>query len=314
MKVFALQESSADWVPEWKFERVKMCKSITGKGQAFYLRRNCLQRVLADAKLWSGTALRVYMIVGPPGVGKSEFVIWLASQLALPIYRLCLSSHNLTDDRLAQLLSQSSIHDNAVVVQVDEFQETLQRWLGSSQGNQHSGVSLAGFCECVQGSTAMGRGVIILSGTEEIVHEQNQRQMAAVFRRIHCTARLSWMTDQDIRTYFRQFLHKYVPDMLDGSWEDWEARFLTSAGPWNGSRPISIDMLKQYLMHQITEASCLSLGSFAIDAVDAFQVHPDKREAFFELICSVQSAVSFLDSYAPVERTDECGGRYSESV
>ena len=89
------------------------------------------------------------MITGPPGVGKSEFTIWIAGplllcafdinieqmdvlffgggelksiqmkrwnygplrlmfsgQLGVPVYRLCLSSPRLTDDRLAQHLGQ----------------------------------------------------------------------------------------------------------------------------------------------------------------------------------------------------------------
>ena len=302
VKVYALQESSADWVPEWKFERMKACKSITGTGQAFYLQRSNLQRILADARLWTSTSMRVYMITGPPGVGKSEFVIWLASQLALPIYRLCLSSPTLTDDRLAQLLSQSAITENAVLVQVDEFQETVQRWLGTLTSGQPYGVSPGGFCECVQGSTSMARGVMVLSGTAEIVNEQVQRQLAAVFRRIHCTALLGWMSELDIRQYFRHFLNRFAPGTSEQEWAEWEHCFLKQRGPWNGSRPVSIDMLKQYFMHQITEASCVGLGCFTSDgASQTFQVQCEKRGTFFQMICSVEQAESFLDSYAPVE-------------
>ena len=53
-------------------------KNASATGQGFYLERNALYNILADAKLWSQTALRVYMITGPPGVGKSEFTIWIA--------------------------------------------------------------------------------------------------------------------------------------------------------------------------------------------------------------------------------------------
>ena len=44
VKIHALQETSSDWVPEWKFERVKGCKSVTGTGQSFYLESSNLQR------------------------------------------------------------------------------------------------------------------------------------------------------------------------------------------------------------------------------------------------------------------------------
>ncbi len=171
---------------------------------------------------WVADALRVYMISGAPGTDKSVFTIWLASQLALPIFRLCLASPNLTDDRLAQLLSQSSITHNAVVLQVDEFQETLQRWIGSSPDAGSIGVTPAGFCECVQGSTAMGRGVVVLSGTGELVDDRVRRELAAVFPRIHCCAHLSWMSQEDMRLFFRQFLLRFVPGLPGDEWEQWE--------------------------------------------------------------------------------------------
>ena len=87
-------------------------------------------------------------MIGPPGVGKSEFTIWLAGQMKLPVYRLCLSNPRLTDDRLAQLLSQSAITYNSVLIQVDEFQQMVTRWVrsASSEANnfETSGVTAGG--------------------------------------------------------------------------------------------------------------------------------------------------------------------------
>ena len=113
VKVYALQQLSTDWSPEWKLERTKPSKSANSTGQCFYLAPKSVQRILTDAKKWSGQSLRVYMVSGPPGVGKSEFIIWLASQLGLSVYRVSLSSSSLADNLFAQLLSQSSITDNA---------------------------------------------------------------------------------------------------------------------------------------------------------------------------------------------------------
>lgn len=299
VNIYALQESSSDWVPEWKFERVKPCKSASSTGQGFFLERESLGKVLADAKLWSTSALRVYMITGPPGVGKSEFTIWIAGQLGLPVYRLSLTSRQLTDERLAQLLSQSSVTFNSVLVQVDEFQETVQRWMtGASVG-----VTPGGFCEVLQGSTAMSKGVVILTGTGHIAAESVKCKLPAVFRRIHCIAELSWMSRDDIGCYFRQFLARFVPGCSAEEWSRWEARFLEGSC-WSGSRPISIDMLKQFLMHQITESSCQGHGDF-VDAgagsdAAVFQVSPEQRSSFFSLVCDAQAAQSFLDCYAPV--------------
>jgi hypothetical protein len=157
VEVYALQESSVDWIPLWTFERVQVSKSVNSKGQSFFLEREGYRMVLADAKLWPRSTLRVYMVTGPPGVGKSEFTIWLAGQLGLPLYRLSLTNRRLTDERLAQLLSPSSITFNSVLVQIDEFQETLDRWLNGADTSV--GVSPGGFCEVLQGATAMSRGL-----------------------------------------------------------------------------------------------------------------------------------------------------------
>ena len=88
VKVFALQESSTDWVPAWAFERAKQYKTASGSGQAFYLQRDSLSTIISDAQLWASAELRVYLVTGPPGVGKSEFTIWLAGLMQLPVYRL----------------------------------------------------------------------------------------------------------------------------------------------------------------------------------------------------------------------------------
>ena len=299
VNIYALQESSSDWVPEWKFERVKPCKNASFKGHDFFLERGSLRKVLADAKLWSKSTLRVYMITGPPGVGKSEFTVWIAGQLGLPVYRLSLSSAKLTDERLAQLLSQSSVTCNSVLVQVDEFQETVERWMtGASVG-----VTPGGFCEVLQGSTAMSNGVVILTGIGDIAADDVKRKLSAVFRRIHCIAELTWMTQDDIGCYLKQFLAGFVPGCTAREWSHWQALFLKGKC-WSGCRPISIDMLKQFLMRQITESNCQGHG----DVVDVgagpdsavFQVSSEKRSSFFDLICDAQAAQSFLDSYAPV--------------
>ena len=304
VRIYGLRQSSTDWVPEWKLERMKPCKSVAGTGQSFYLQSDALKHLLSDAKLWSRTNLRVYMVSGPPGVGKSEFILWLASQLGLPIYRLSLSSSSLSDNLLAQLLSQSSITDNSVLLQIDEFQETLRRWLASSEASPQGGVSAGGFCECLQGATAMRSGVIIISGTSELSSAKWRTKLAAVCRRIHCEAQLTWMTKQDFHLYFRQFLFKFVPDACPEDWDRWENEFLQGE-PWGGQKPLSIDMMKQFLMAQITEASVQGIGKFGTSIENIFQVQSERRADFFELICHKKNALRFLNTYTPIAVADE---------
>ena len=234
-------------MPEWTCYRAKPYKTTSGSGQAFYLERDCLNTVIADAQLWSGTALRVYLVIGPPGVGKSECTIWLAGHMQLPVYRLCLSNPRLTDDRLAQLLSQSAITYNSVLIQVDEFQETVRRWVRTAEegASDTSGVTAGGFCECLQGSTAMGRGIVVLTGTDEIKQEQVWRLLPAVFRRVNFKVELGYMSNADVCSYLRHFLAPFLPGCTDEEWDTLQEALNNEKSPWDGDQRISVYMLKQ---------------------------------------------------------------------
>ena len=222
------------WVPTWELERNKRVKDASGTGSSFYLERDSLRKIDADAKLWASSELRVYSITGPPGVGKSEFTQWPAAQLGLPLYRLCLSSPKLSDDRLAQLLSPSATSHSSVLMQVDEFQQVLQSREQSHNphGNSQGAVTPGGFCECLQGSMAMGRGVVVMTGTNEIAAETVKRCFPAVFRRSHFEAHLGYMVKAEVATFFRIFLVQFVPLCSSGEWMSWESSFLHHAGPW----------------------------------------------------------------------------------
>ena len=100
------------------------------------------------------------------------------------------------------MYKRQAVSHNEVLVQVDEFQETVLRWKQSrasgvkASGVTPGGVTPGGFCECLQGSTAMGRGVVVLTGTEEVAQEDVRRMLPAVFRRVHREAFLSWISSK----------------------------------------------------------------------------------------------------------------------
>ena len=159
----------------------------------------------------------------------------------------------------------------------------------------------------------MGRGVIVLTGTCEIVDPQAKSCLSAVFRRIHLSAHLSWMSVEDVARFFNQFLLRFVPSCPANDWKHWEHVFLDKEGPWAGHRPISVDMVKQFFMRQITQASCMDLGNFMPSdqpGSNEFRVHSERmndfftrlrheiRERFFKrlLICSPGPTISGVRS------------------
>ena len=66
VEIIALDESSKDWVPEWKIRCVRPMKRAEGVGQGFFLERRSALPLLADTCSWFGKELRCYLITAPP--------------------------------------------------------------------------------------------------------------------------------------------------------------------------------------------------------------------------------------------------------
>ena len=248
VEVIALDQSSKDWVPEWKVRCVRPMKRTEGMGHEFFLERSCSVELLTDACTWFGQTLRCYLITGPPGTGKTELTIWLAGYLKLPLYRLSLNDSRLTDQLFAQLVSPTGMSHDNVVLQIDEFQETLQRW---ESGRDNKGVSMGGFCEVLQGSNSLTRGFIILSGTEQLSRTMRHPTFAAVFRRVAVDIMLSSLSTEDLHRFFCHFIGEFVPSCPPEMLNNWAERFTSDVSLW-GSSTVTIDMVKQFLMKRIS--------------------------------------------------------------
>merc|ERR1711862_280487 len=92
-------------------------------------------------------------------------------------------------------------------------------------------------------------------------------------------------------------------------WRQWENSFVgdgvADGSPWI-TRPISLDMLKQFLMRQVTEAAVAGFGIPPVrkrkvgSEERVFQVMPSARMSFHDLVCDRVAAEEFLALYAPV--------------
>ena len=58
---------------------------------------------------------------------------------------------------------------------------------------------------CLQGSTAMGRGIVVLTGTPEIITSEAWVLLPVVFRRVNFKVELGYMSAADVRTFFVVF-------------------------------------------------------------------------------------------------------------
>ena len=289
VEVIALDQSSSDWIPEWRTRCVRSAKHFKGVGSNFFLPRDSMSQVMADASLWSSKALRIYLILGPPGTGKTELTIWLAGYLRVPLYRLSLNDTRLSDQVFAQLVSPTSLrHDNAVI-QIDEFQETLQRW---QERPSEAGVSMGGFCEVLQGSNSLTRGFIVLSGTQELEETMKGPRFAALLRRISIPpVTLSWLRDQDIATFASRFIEDFVPDAATQELDAFGKSFVSAESPWSSGR-VTIDMVKRFLMQRISMFWTLySAPPGQVLETGTRDIIPTaRRQRFFEYLCDRNAA------------------------
>ena len=303
VEVVALDQSSTDWIPEWRTRCARALKRCDGVGNCFFLKRKSIVPMLVDASTWVGKELRIYLIVGPPGTGKTELTIWLAGYLRVPLYRLSLNDTRLSDQIFAQLVSPTSLrHDNAVI-QIDEFQETLTRW---KEHRQKNGVSMGGFCEVLQGSNSLARGFIVLSGTQEMAETMQDPAFAAVFRRISIPKIiLDWLSADDLQAFFYNFILDFVPGCPAEELKNSAQRFTDSNGPWDSG--VSIDMVKQFLMQRISSFRGQELSEDMADPWSPFIVPVAMRRRFFDYLCQEGPAREHLMSYPRVGKSVALG-------
>jgi hypothetical protein len=259
--------------------------------------------------MWCNNELRIYLIVGPPGTGKTELTIWLAGYLKIPLYRLSLNDHRLSDQVFAQLVSPVNLrHDNAVM-QIDEFQETLARWKKELvDGPSGKGVSMGAFCDVLQGSNSPGRGTIMLSGTQALLESMQDPAFAAVFRRVAVTTKLTWLTTDNVKDFFKGFLRDFVPDCPPEEMENHAKKFVQVDSPWNGGqashgRGVSIDMVKQFLMLQISSFRAKAMPDYIGGTATDFHVPCELHRQFFEDLCNEAAGSEYISMYPTLARS-----------
>ena len=272
-------------------------KHTDGVGNRYYLNRKCISPLLADAAIWNGKELRVYLIIGPPGSGKTELTIWLAGFLRAPLYRSSLDDLRLSDSSFAQLVSPTYLrHDNAVI-QMDEFQETLARWKGR---NHEKGVTAGGSCEALQGSNSLSHGIIVLSGTRELTKTMRDPAFAAVFRRVSMApTMLDGLSPEDLEIFFCCFALDFVPGCSEEELQAHARAFVGNKATW-GRGAISIDMVKQFIMGRISSFCVAELFDNCQGPKAAVVVPPRLHRRFFEYLCEEGPAQQHLSAYPPV--------------
>ena len=290
--MYILEESSSDWVPEWKKGASQQIRHDSLTGSSYYMPVDAAAGIVTDASMWHKKELRCYWVSGPPGTGKTEFANWLAGKYHLPLFSLSLENPRLTDGLLSQLLTQNAMHkkDNFLVV-IDEFHTTLRRWQKSLQtGASPQSVSMEGFCMVLQGSKRPPRGIILLCGLDPLESIRDDPSFAPLFRRVHASLVLQRLSNEQGQLFVVNFLRGYVSPSIEDveistAWVSF-AKALDTA--------VSIDMLKTYLMWCMS--SFADPNSFATSD-HTFMIDADRWPDFRSRLCAPTSWTDHTGKY-----------------
>ena len=211
LDVYTLQQTSTEWIPEWKFSHTRRLKVCEGGGADYYIQREECESIYIHAKEWFRSGFMCYHIQGKTGSGKSEFAAWLAGQLQVPLYILNLSCPGLDNSRLWSVCGYAGLgHSDPVVLLIDEFQEVFSQLQDGK--NLAGGVSLTGFHEMISSASSRQNGVLLLCGLEDMPELD-----MATDRRIHKGVNLELFTRAQLCSMAAHVLKSKVSDLL---WPD----------------------------------------------------------------------------------------------
>ena len=246
INVYSLQETSKDWIPEWKFIGTRPAKTCEGQGLEFYISRPECLAIYKHAKIFMDSFLCCYHVHGASGSGKSEFAAWLAGMLHAPLYILNLNCPGLDDGRLLSVVGYAGFHhSDPVVLLVDEFQAVYQKLAAR---DLTIGITLEGFHQFIQSAGSLRNGVLLLCSLED-----DSRLDTPTTRRIQSSIELTPFTPPQLCLMAAHFLISKSPGV---TWPDdieEVARYLLSNQEAQSLQ--TIDEMMEFIRRRLSSSS-----------------------------------------------------------
>lgn len=157
------------------------------------------ERLVSDLEEWRASASwyaargipyrRGYLLHGPPGCGKTSFIVALAGHLDLDICLLSLSDDGLTDDRLSHALS---VLPPKCIVLLEDIDAAF---------NRAGSLTFSGLLNTLDGAASSEDRVVFMT-TNHL-----QRLDAALIRpgRVDVVEEIGLATEEQIERLFRRF-------------------------------------------------------------------------------------------------------------
>ncbi|XP_052833255.1 mitochondrial chaperone BCS1 [Octopus bimaculoides] len=188
---------------------------------------------------------RGYLLYGPPGCGKSSYIVALAGKLDYHICVMNLSERSLTDDRVAHLLTTAP--EQSIILLEDIDAAFVSRDLSVENPAAYQGfgrLTLSGLLNALDG-VASAEGRIVFMTTNYL-----NRLDSALIRpgRVDIKEKIDFASKHQIKTMFLRF----YPEELESMAEQFADQLLAE------SQEISAAQLQGYfLMHKSDSKSAL---------------------------------------------------------
>ncbi|XP_067680814.1 mitochondrial chaperone BCS1-like [Haliotis asinina] len=178
---------------------------------------------------------RGYLLYGPPGCGKSSYIVALAGALDYSICVLNLSERGLSDDRLNHLLTVAP--EQSIILLEDVDAAFLSRDLAKENPAAFQGMgrlTFSGLLNALDG-VASAEARIIFMTTNYI-----DRLDPALIRpgRVDLKERIGYASEHQLRQMFSRF----YPDQPESSSQEFAQRVLADG------RPVSVAQIQGYFM------------------------------------------------------------------
>jgi chaperone BCS1 len=174
-------------------------------------------KMLEDAKSFLSSSLwyqrkgipfrRGYLLYGPPGCGKSSFVVAMAGQLKLDICVLTLSSPELDDNRLNIKLHEAPMNTIILLEDVDAIFLDRNTPLAKGELRHAKGVTFSGLLNAIDGVASQEDGKILFMTTNHI-----EKLDPALIRPGRCDVKIEfkYASKRQIGTYFHKFYARHA--------------------------------------------------------------------------------------------------------
>jgi len=319
VEVLELQQDSKDWPPEWQSVRQEKAVRRSAdlhrdrrSASSFYAVEKWAERILRHGEFavkHHGRMRTSLFIHGQKGAGKTLFVEWLASELALPVYYIDLRSACLDDTTLRDAITPRKLrHNPPVIFHIDEFQSMMEAWFdrspaGAREPNLQTAptrVTIQGLQSVLEGIATPSNALFVFTGSRDLPLLENltdgdlRHEWEGLLRRLPVRASIPPVSPHAALEFLSCFLASYLPAGSDAVDFGTQCDQLVKAWSFD-TQPVPFDMLAKYCEQQLRDA--FIRGLVVADA-DGMRVPHECVGTFLEVVFDHEALSSWPSSYA----------------